>query len=59
MKKVLAFLFLFSSVFVSSQNMDIVKGDFSFLNGQKEINTEFDYSKLTLMKDKISEEQYI
>ncbi len=59
MKKVLAILFLFSSVFVSSQNMDIVKGDFSFLNGQKEINTEFDYSKLTLMKDKISEEQYI
>jgi hypothetical protein len=58
MKKVL-FALLFVSSIVSAQKMDVTKGDFGFLKDQKEINIEFDYSKLTLMKEKKSEAQYI
>lgn len=42
-----------------SQDMEIVKGDFGFLKDQKEINVEFDYSKMTLMKEKKTEAQYV
>jgi len=39
--------------------MDVVNGNFDFLKGQKEINVQFDYSELTLMKEKKSEAAYI
>jgi hypothetical protein len=39
--------------------MTIVQGDFGFLKDQKEINVEFDYSKMTLMKENKSEAQYV
>ncbi len=58
MKKLFVFV---SALFASAafaQDIDVVKGDFGFLAGQKEINVEFDYSKLTLMKEKISEATY-
>lgn len=50
---------LFVSSMMTAQNMDVVNGDFNFLKDQKEVNVEFDYSKLTLMKEKKSEAQYV
>jgi len=59
MKKLLLLAVLFASTVAVAQDMDVVKGDFGFIKDQKEINVEFDYSKLTLMKEKKSEAQYI
>jgi hypothetical protein len=59
MKKVFVLAVIFVSSYMTAQKMEVVKGDFGFLNGQKEINVEFDYSKMTLMKEKKSEDQYI
>jgi hypothetical protein len=39
--------------------MDVVKGNFDFLKDQKEINVQFDYSELTLMKENKSEAAYV
>lgn len=59
MKKLFAFAVLLVSTFMTAQNIDVVKGDYTFLNDQKEINVEFDYSKLALMKENKTETQYI
>jgi hypothetical protein len=58
MKKIV-FAVLFVSSIMTAQDMDVVKGDFGFLKDQKEINVEFDYSKMTLMKEKFSEDLYV
>jgi len=50
---------LFISSMISAQDMKVVRGDFSFLKDQKEINVEFDHSKMTLMKEKKTEAQYV
>ncbi|TDE31698.1 hypothetical protein E0I61_03060 [Flavobacterium ranwuense] len=50
---------LFVSSMMTAQDIDVVKGNFDFLKDQKEINVEFDYSKMTLMKEKKTEAQYI
>ncbi len=59
MKKLLVITILFTTSLIFSQNIDIVKGDFNVLKGEKEINVEFDYSKLTLMKEKKTEATYV
>jgi hypothetical protein len=59
MKKLMMLAGLFVSCTMMSQNMNVVKGDFGFLKDQKEINVEFDYSKMTLMKEKKTETQYV
>ena len=59
MKKILALTILFVTTISTAQDMKVVKGDFGFLKGQKEINVEFDYSQLTLMKENKNEEQYV
>lgn len=58
MKKLVFALFLISGV-AFAQDMNIVQGNFDFLKDQKEINTEFDYSNFTMMKEKKSEAQYV
>jgi hypothetical protein len=58
MKKIV-FVVLFVSSIMTAQDMDVIKGDFGFLKDQKEINVEFDYSKMTLMKEKFSEDLYV
>lgn len=58
MKKLIFALFIISGT-TFAQDMEVVKGNFDFLKGQKEINTEFDYSNFTMMKEKKSEAQYI
>jgi hypothetical protein len=59
MKKLFVLAFMIAAPVAFAQDMDVVKGDFGFLTGQKDINVEFDYSKMTLMKEKKSEAQYI
>lgn len=59
MKKLVVLVVLFVSSVMMGQDMEIVKGDFGFLKDQKEINVVFDYSKLTLMKEKKTEQQYV
>lgn len=58
MKKT-GFALLLISGFTFAQDMNIVKGNFDFLKDQTEINTEFDYSNFTMMKEKKSEAQYV
>ena len=59
MKKLFLLAAMIAAPMAFAQDMDVVKGDFGFLAGQKEINVEFDYSKLTMMKDKKTEAQYM
>ena len=59
MKKLLLLSVLFIATTMSAQDMDVLKGDFAFLKDQKEINVEFDYSKMTVLKEKKTEEQYV
>jgi hypothetical protein len=59
MKKVMLIAAVLVSSFMAAQNMDLAKGDLSFLKDQKEVNVEFDYSKLTVLKEKKTETQYV
>ncbi len=58
MKKIV-FALLFASSIMSAQDMKVLKGDFGFLKGQKEINVEFNYSDLKLMKENLTNDQYV
>ncbi len=59
MKKFLVLAAFVVSTLVSAQDMDVVKGDFNFLKGQKEINVEFNYSNLKLMDDNLTDDKYV
>lgn len=59
MKKSLLAAVLFVTAMASAQDMDIKSGDLAFLKGEKEVNVEFDYSKLTLLKEKKTEAEYV
>lgn len=39
--------------------MKVTEGDFDFIKGQSEINVEFDYSNLTLLKDELTNDEYV
>jgi len=59
MKKLMIISVLFVSCLMTAQKMKVTQGDFGFLRNQKDVNVEFDHSKITLMKDKLSEYQYV
>lgn len=59
MKKITVLAFLFASSFMMAQDMEVTKGDFGFLKDQKEINVEFTYDNLKLMKENLTDEQYV
>lgn len=59
MKKQLIAIFAFVSTIMFAQKVDNEKGDLSSLKGQTEINVEFDYSSLKLMKENITEAEYV
>lgn len=59
MKKYLTPIFIFLFVTLSAQKMKITDGNFAFLKGQKEINVEFVYDNMKLLKKNLPEEQYI
>lgn len=59
MKKIaLLALFVVSST-VMAQKMDVKSGDFGFLKGQSDLNVEFKYDDLKLMKDNVSNNEYV
>jgi hypothetical protein len=59
MKKVLVLAVLFVSSIMAAQDMEVTKGDFNFLKDQKEINVEFLYSNLKLLKENKTDAQYV
>ena len=59
MKKVVLAALLLIGTMASAQDMEVTKGDFGFLKGQKEINVEFTYDKLKLMEDDLTDEKYV
>ncbi len=59
MKKPITLVCLFIIVGVSAQKMKIKTGNFDFLKGQPEINVEFQYGNMKLLKKNLPEEQYI
>lgn len=58
MKKALLVL-MFVSLGMTAQKMKVTKGDYKFLSGETEVNVEFDYSNLTLMKENKTEAEYV
>ncbi|HEY6143059.1 MAG TPA: hypothetical protein VIV55_06445 [Flavobacterium sp.] len=59
MKNLMMTAVLFVSCTMMSQDIEITKGDFGFLKGQKEVNVEFNYSDLKLMKENLTNDQYV
>ncbi|MCJ7465984.1 MAG: hypothetical protein MUO53_04735 [Maribacter sp.] len=59
MKKHLALLLILFSVVTYAQKLKIVKGDFDFLKGQKEINVEFVYDNMKLLKKNLTNDEYV
>lgn len=42
-----------------AQSLKVLSGNFNFLQDQKELNVQFDYTPLTFYNEKISEEEYV
>lgn len=59
MKKTAILVLLFFTGIAMAQDVEVVKGDFKFLKDQKELNIEFVYSNLKLMKEEVTEAQYV
>lgn len=59
MKKFTLAVLMLVSTLAIGQKMTVEKGGFDFIKGQKEINVEFRYDNLKLMKDNLTEEQYV
>lgn len=59
MKKSLVVAFLMIGSLMFAQKVKVTKGDLSFLKDQKEVNVVFDFSNLKLMKENLTEAQYI
>lgn len=56
-KLIIACLLISGAAF--AQDMNVVQGNFDFLKDQKEVNVVFDYSDFTMMKEKMTEAQYV
>jgi len=59
MKKYLNVIICSASATLFAQKMKIQDGGFDFLKGQKEINVEFVYDNMQLLKKDLSEEEYV
>ena len=59
MKKTSLLILLLVATIGFAQKINVTKGDFKFLSGQKDVNVEFNYSNLQLMKENITESKYI
>ncbi len=59
MKKVSLMILLFTTTIGFSQDMSVIKGGFHNLSDQKEVNVEFNYSDLKLLKENLTESQYV
>ena len=58
-KNLLAVLFLCVTLAVTAQDFQEERGSLSFLKDQKVVNVEFKYDNLRLMKDNVSEKEYV
>jgi len=58
-KQLVLFVFLLSTVIVYAQKMKVKEGSFDFIKDQKEINVEFVYDNMKLLKKNISNEEYV
>lgn len=59
MRKIAVLTLLLVSSLAMAQKMKIKSGDLKFLASQKEVNVEFVYSNLKLMKDNLPEAEYV
>ena len=59
MRKIAVLALLFASSLMMAQKTKFEKGDLKFLQGQTELNVVFDYSNLKLMKEELTEKQYV
>lgn len=59
MKKIIVLVFVLFTTFVFGQKTKVESGNFKFLAGVKEVNVEFDYSNLKLLKENLTEEEYV
>lgn len=59
MKKYLPFFISLFVTVLSAQKMKIIEGDFDFLKGQNEINVEFVYDNMKLLKDNLTNDEYV
>ena len=55
MKKLPFLALLLVTTISFAQRMNVTKGDFSILAGQKDVSIEFNYSNLKLMKENLTE----
>ncbi len=59
MKTPFTLLVLFVCATAFAQKMKIEQGNFDFITDQKEVNVEFVYENMTLLKEKMSNEEYV
>ncbi len=59
MKKIAVLALVLVSSLTMAQKIKVISGDASVLKGEKQVNVEFDYSKLTLMNDELPEQRYV
>ncbi|NRR90962.1 hypothetical protein HSX10_05235 [Winogradskyella undariae] len=52
-------IILLLSTTIYAQKMKVAEGNFDFFKGQSEINVEFDYSNLTILKDELTNDEYV
>jgi hypothetical protein len=58
-QKLLITLTLFCATFMFGQKMKVTKGNFDFIKDQKNINVEFVYDNIKLLKKNLTNEQYM
>ncbi|CAM1349496.1 hypothetical protein [Tenacibaculum halocynthiae] len=58
-KQVLLLLIGFFTIFGYSQKVKVVNGNFDFIKDQKEINVEFVYDNMKVLKKNLSNDQYM
>lgn len=59
MKKYLTLIVLFIGVACFAQKMKIEQGNFDFITDQKDVNVEFVYDNMKLLKENYTNEEYI
>ncbi len=59
MKKYVTLIVMFIGVASFAQKMKLKEGGFDFIKGQKEINVEFLYDNMKLMKENITNDEYV
>lgn len=59
MKKYFTLFLVIACTSVYAQKIKVAQGGFDFIAGQKEVNVEFDYSNMKLLKDNFTNEEYL